>query len=278
MPRGQEFMTVGHLYRGIEDGLRGLVSRLGEHAVFVGSPRAQARPEIVQWPQLIAVTGLDSALAAVGEIIEQGEGARGDWRDAHYGRFLGMWEEYGELRRRDPAFEPAHPVLPAYTRQPFDITDQVPVVADPMAHRVAEVTTVAYELVLQLLLRFFTHTDETDEQLEMLIGSAIELMAGVVRPLGTALARLPFGPEHDDRTAGFAFEMYYQMTNFVPGREPSWALLRERMAVLVDRCAAAGAHDGAPDVVHAARDQADSLTAKISAHVPSELLPEGIKL
>ena len=48
MPRSQEFMTVGHLYRGIEDGLRGLASRLGEHAVFVGSPRAQARPEIVR--------------------------------------------------------------------------------------------------------------------------------------------------------------------------------------------------------------------------------------
>jgi Ferritin-like len=276
MPRGQEFMTVGHLYRGIEDGLRGLASRLGEHAVFVGSPRAQARPEIVQWPQLIAVTGLDSALGAIGEIIEQGEGARGDWRDAHYGRFLGIWEEYHELREQDPAFEPAHPVLPAYTRQPFDIRDPVVVVADPLAHRVAEITTVAYELVLQLLLRFFTHTEETDEQLETLIGSAIELMAAVVRPLGTALARLPFGPEHEDHTAGFAFEMYYQMTNFVPWREPSWALLRERMAVLVDRCAAVGAHEGAPDVVHAARDHADSITANIGAHVPSELLPQGI--
>ena len=275
MPRGQEFMTVGHLYRGIEDGLRGLVSRLGEHAVFVGSPRAQARPEIVQWPQLIAVTGLDSALAAIGEIIEQGEGARGDWRDAHYGRFLGIWEEYHELRRRDPEFEPAHPVLPAYTRQPFDLREPVAVVSDPLAHRVAEVTTVGYELVLHLLLRFFTHTDETDEQLEMLIGSAIELMAGVVRPLGTALARLPFGGEQADHTAGFAFEMYYQMTNFVPWREPSWALLRERTTVLADRCGALGSHEGAPDVVHTARDQADSIAAKIGAHVPTELLPEG---
>jgi len=273
MPRGQDFMTVGHLYRGIEDGLRTLAARLGEHAVFVGSPRAQARPEIVQWPQLIAVTGLDSALAAIGEIIEQGEGARGDWQDAHYGRFLAMWNEYQELRQRDPSFEAAHPVLPAYTHQPFDLRDPVPVVTDPLAHRVAEVTTVAYELVLQLLLRFFTHTDETDEQLETLIGSAIELMGAVVRPLGTALARLPFGPEHEDRTAGFAFEMYYQLTNFVPWREPSWALMRERMSALVDRCDAVGAHEGAPGVLHAARDQADSITAKIREHVPSALLP-----
>ena len=77
MPRGQEFMTVGHLYRGIEEGLRTLTDRFGERAVFVGSPRAQATPELLRWPQLIAVTGLDSALAAVGEIIEQGEGRAG---------------------------------------------------------------------------------------------------------------------------------------------------------------------------------------------------------
>jgi hypothetical protein len=83
LPRGQEFATIGHLYRGIAEGLRGLCARLGERAVFVGSPRAQATPELLQWPQLIAVTDLASALAAVEEIIEQGEGARGDWRTAH---------------------------------------------------------------------------------------------------------------------------------------------------------------------------------------------------
>jgi hypothetical protein len=98
MPHGQEFATVGHLYRGIRDGLRTLVAKTGEAAVFVGSPRAQATPELVHWPQLIAVTDLDSAIAAVDEIIEPGEGARGDWRNAHYGRFLTIWQEYRELR------------------------------------------------------------------------------------------------------------------------------------------------------------------------------------
>src|SRR5262245_26629306 len=46
LPRGQEFATVGHLYRGIADGLRTLSSRLGEGALFVGSARAQATPEL----------------------------------------------------------------------------------------------------------------------------------------------------------------------------------------------------------------------------------------
>jgi Ferritin-like len=120
-PRGQEFATVGHLYRGIADGLRTLSSRLGEPALFVGSPRAQATPELFQWPQLVAVSDLESALAAVEEIIEQGEGAQGDWNEAHYGRFLAVRQEFDALRRADPTFDPAGPVLAAYLRQPFDV-------------------------------------------------------------------------------------------------------------------------------------------------------------
>ena len=47
MPRTQDFLTVGHLYRAIEQGLRDLAGRLGERALFVGPPRAQATPETV---------------------------------------------------------------------------------------------------------------------------------------------------------------------------------------------------------------------------------------
>jgi hypothetical protein len=46
-PRGQEFATVGHLYRGIAAGLRTLTDRWGERALFVGSPRAQITPSLM---------------------------------------------------------------------------------------------------------------------------------------------------------------------------------------------------------------------------------------
>ena len=92
-------------------------------------------------------------------------------------------------------------------------------------------------LVLQLLNRFFTHTDETEQQLSTLIGAAISMMAGVLRPLATTLTTLPAGPPHEGRTAGFAFDVYYVLGNMVPWREPAWALLHERMALLVQRCA-----------------------------------------
>jgi hypothetical protein len=264
LPRGQEFATVGHLYRGIADGLRTLTRTLGEQGLFIGPPRGQATPELLHWPQLIAVTDLESAVAAVDEIIHQGEGAQGDWSHAHYGRFMGIWEEWEALRQEDPDFEPARPVVAAYLRQPFDIATPRPIITDPRAREVGELAVLAYEVTLQVLLRFFTHTDETDEQLGVLIDSAMRLMAGVLKRLATALTRLPVGPEHPGRTAGFAFEMYYMMTNTVPQMEPSWALLRERAGILAGRCAAIDAADpDLPDDVRAAGETAAEVAAAL---------------
>jgi len=273
MPRGQEFATIGHLYRGIDSGLRTLAARVGEMAVFVGSPRAQATPELFHWPQLIVVTDLTSASAAVAEIIEQGEGARGDWQHAHYGRFLNILQEYHEQLALDPSFEPTRPVLAAYTRQPFDSAAPVPIITEPLTHRVAELAALAYELVLQTLNRFFTHTDESDEQLGILVRVAVGTMAGVLRPLATELTRLPVGASHADCTAGFAFEMFYTMGNFVPWRESAWALLYERMSLLADRCATAATDPSEPGGIRQAHQRALALAALLAEHVPASLRP-----
>jgi len=77
VPQAQDFATVGHLYRGIEQGFRYLVDKYGEGQVFIGPPRAQATQQHFAWPELIAVTDLASAVKAIETIIEQGEGARG---------------------------------------------------------------------------------------------------------------------------------------------------------------------------------------------------------
>jgi hypothetical protein len=269
--RAQDFGTVGHLYRGIEQGLAGLSRRFGERGLFVGPRHTQATPELFRWPQLVAVHDLASATAAINEIIEQGEGARGDWRPAHYGRFLAIWEEYAKLTEADPAFEPAFPVIPAFTRQPYDITEPQPLLTEPLTRAIAEVFNLGYEVLLQILNRFFTHTDETDEQLQILVGAAFGLMAGVLRPLGRTLPRLPAGPGHPGRTAGPTFEMYYQFGNFVPWREPAWALLSERATMLATRSADAANLPGAPAAVNDAATAAAGIAAQLLAHVPEEL-------
>jgi len=56
-------------------------------------------------------------------------------------------------------------------------------------------------------------------------------------------------------------------SNFVPWREPAWALLRERMAFLAQKCA------DDSDVVGAAGETAALLADKLAAHVPARLRP-----
>ena len=94
-PHLQDFETVGHLYRSIEDGLASLAERLGEGAP-VHRPKGGRRrqPSTSSFDELAPVTDLASARAAIEVIVEQGEGARGDWRDAHFGRLVRMLDEY----------------------------------------------------------------------------------------------------------------------------------------------------------------------------------------
>src|SRR2546423_11908707 len=85
VPQPQDFATVGHLYRSIEEGFGHLAAKLGEDRLFVGPARAQARADDFRWPELVSVTDLGSAQRAIDTILEQGEGARGHWEPAHLG-------------------------------------------------------------------------------------------------------------------------------------------------------------------------------------------------
>src|SRR4051794_36990882 len=87
-PRLQDFDTISELYRSIEIGLERMAERLGEERLFVGPAAAQATPRQFRFPELLPVTNIASARAAIEVIVEQGEGARGDWRDAHFGRLI----------------------------------------------------------------------------------------------------------------------------------------------------------------------------------------------
>ena len=100
VPHAQDFKTVGHLYRSIEQGFAHLAAKYGESWLFVGPPRAQATQQHFGWPELVAVTDLASAQRAIDEILEQGEGPRGHWRDAHFGQFVRILDEYHQMKRQ----------------------------------------------------------------------------------------------------------------------------------------------------------------------------------
>jgi hypothetical protein len=243
----EEWHTVGHLYRGIEKGLAHLVERYGEAAVFIGPAKAQATTQVFEWTDLTAVTDLASASAAIEVIVEQGEGARGDWVKSHFGKFVGILEDFLSLRALDPTFEPARPVLPVYLRQPPDV-DQVTLIGDPLTRRVADLFNAVYEVTLQVQSRYFVHHGETPDELETLAKTAKHLMNWVMRTLGPVLTALPVGAEFPGRTAGPAFEIVRPAFFVLPHREAAWKILHERLETLAG-VSAGLAKEVAPDVM-----------------------------
>ena len=156
----QPWQTVGHLYRGIEAGLASLCARYGEDAVFIGPTRAQAVTDIFEWPELTTVTDLASARQAIETIVEQGEGARGNWITSHFGTFVGILEDLLAEQAADPAFNPARPVEPAFVRLPPDVQAGT-LIEDPATAQVADLANGLYEVTLQVLSRYYIHHGET---------------------------------------------------------------------------------------------------------------------
>lgn len=125
-PEAQEYHTIGQFYAAVEAGFRMLTDTLGEDAVFCGDPRRQLQEMHFSsgGGQVVAVHDLKSALAALAEIVEQGEGAArtevwdGDKdvfhpeRDqvAHFYRFVELKEgrrfRLGDTPQSGPTGEP----------------------------------------------------------------------------------------------------------------------------------------------------------------------------
>jgi CDGSH-type Zn-finger protein/truncated hemoglobin YjbI len=270
VPRPQDFRTVGHLYRSIEVGFAHLAEKYGPDWLFVGPPRAQATAENFHWTDLVTVTDLASAQRAVDTILDQGEGPRGQWRNAHFGQFVAILGEYQQMTKANPGFDPVRPVIAANVRPPQrDV--EVPLITDPLTARVGDLFNVGQEILLQIFARYFAHTDETDAQLKALADATIRLMVGVLEPLANVVTTLPAGPGYEGRTAGPSFELFYEADYFLPHREAAWTLLTERLDEAARFCGAVG-DDCSPvvaerlaPVIGALREIADSLAAHLPA-------------
>jgi hypothetical protein len=228
IPRGQDFATVGHLYRSIERGFAHLADKLGADRLFIGPAFQQADETTFGWPDLRPITGLAGANRAIERIVEQGEGARGDWANAHYGRFLAVLNEYRAMRQQDPGFEPAHPVVAAATRGVEGIEPDV-YISDPATGGCSDLFNAVYELVLQMIARYFAFGHETPEQRQILARAAVGLMFQAIKPLGLLLARLAVGPDHPGVTAGANFQLPYRASFLLPHRRSAWLRFAERL-------------------------------------------------
>jgi hypothetical protein len=265
VPSLQEFATVGHLYRGIEHGFRLLVDKYGEQRVFIGPSRAQATQQYFGWPELVAVADLASAVQAIETIVEQGEGARGDWQTSHYGQFFSIAQEYRSLKQQDPGFEPARPAVPAYAKPPSDTSEAV-LITDPLAASVSELFNACYEVMLQMITRYFIHGSDNEEELRILSGTAVDMMFVAIKPLGELLTRLPVGPDLPGKVAGPNFEIFH--TGYIlPHRHAAWAILHERLLEIASFCTRLGENQSTSSVLTAIEADVRKLATRLEPYL-----------
>src|SRR4029453_3995495 len=89
----------------------------------------------------------------------------------------------------------------------------------------------------------FQHSEETDEELEMLGQTSVLMMLQGIRPLGELLTRLPVGPRGPGGTPGPSF-MLTSATPVTSHKPAAWSILGERLLELAEVCG--GLTAGAP--------------------------------
>jgi len=199
------YETIAQFYDAVEDGLQYLTKELGEQQVFSGDPARQvtAGPFLHSGASVVAVTDLTTALAALEEIVEQGEGASrsevwdGD-RDifhpdrdevAHYYRFeelkLGRRYQRGDTPQSGPTGEPVTVDRDGVFAMPANPSRS----SDPEIRRAQEAFDNTYCTLLYLLEQAFNGEPA-------LIRDAIGTMFGL-KAQAAALMRPGAGPTFD---------------------------------------------------------------------------------
>jgi CDGSH-type Zn-finger protein len=235
LPEDDDFETIGQFYEAIEEALGRLSEELGEESLFCGDPARQVTDELYYGGsgRIIAVRDLASALAALEEIVEQGEGLQhqevwdGDRgmfhpeRDevAHYFRFeeiyLGRRYAPGDTPQSGPTGEPlavdwdaVHDMRPNPRSADYPEGSEIRAQLDEFNH--------SYSGVLHLL-------DETFNGSPSLLAVATGAMYGL-KAQAVDLMQLPSGD--GETTVGPSFE-------YVPPERRFWTPSEERRIVVL---------------------------------------------
>ena len=193
-PTAEDFDTISHLYRGIQQGFTTLARNVGEMALFVGNPHAQLGKDIMDLPGLVTVTDLDTAMQAIDIIVEQGEGGRQDAMDSHFARFSSMAKEYDDFLAEDPQFLPYRPVVADPVMfAPMDGAPGFHVKA-PQSARVLDLANATYALMLRLLASGSGIERGAAAARRIEIDGAVSLMH-VLHALSSLLTTLPASTE-----------------------------------------------------------------------------------
>jgi hypothetical protein len=112
--------------------------------------------------------------------------------------------------------------------------DGATVITNPDTNLVSQLFDVVYTTMLMMLMRYFGHSDQTEEQERSLQEAAFfPLMTAAIRPLGEILTLLPAFLELPSPTAGPSFACGRRPAQ-LPHREAAWKVLSIQLQFATD--------------------------------------------
>lgn len=230
MPTSGDYQTVGELYECIREGLIELSEKMGEEQLFCGSRKLQIGPLDSTLPGLTLVGNLQEALKAIDTIISQGEGAT-DIEDSHFQRFLGIKNEYLELLKDNPKFEPSRPCARnPVMRKPLNPENRV-WITEPLAARYMDLANTLYVLMLRVLVQIYSIDERSSISKKILINSSYTLMHGMAN-IAEALTFLKSSEEHPEILSGMSFAMVRSLAPLERNSEKK--ILSERIKEILE--------------------------------------------
>jgi len=238
----KQFDLIAKLYDEIED----LVSTIPEAHLFIGPHDAQFVNDslmpltirgisIAGAPlynvNLTAITNRETAVAAIKQLKEEGEGSRLEGgKESHFGIFLDILVAL--TTHGDPAFQPARPVL----SNPTIAGTGANRVTHPVTARAMALFDMCYETLTVMLSRYFAATDETPDDIYALERAAFfPMMTTVIRPLAECLTYMPAFENGDlSVLAGPSFVLPSNLA-FLPHHRAAFDLITQDYTQAIDQ-------------------------------------------
>jgi hypothetical protein len=240
--------TIGTLYARILRRLNELRNGALESDLFIGPHDAQVDSGLVLpsypdkeraniqplWDVVIRkVRNHKEAEAAIQRVREEGEAEA----DSHHTELMALSQELADHRRKNPGFAPIRDVAtnPCYaTEESPSAPTGCQLLTNATAVNVAAVFDLAYEVLLRMLMLFFSPSPLTRRHFEALQGLAfVPMMSLVIRPLGELLTYLPAVDATEPLRAGATFRCPLRIDRLPDATV--FSVIERQLAQLADR-------------------------------------------
>ncbi|PAX53473.1 ferritin-like domain-containing protein [Brunnivagina elsteri] len=230
--------SLSELYSQIRTGLQNIPDLFvvkkgnvgGEHRLFMRSSTNQKHPDYQ-----LQVDDLNSALFAIDVIVEQGEGCHTEsekFERSHYQQFRRLADALAQEQTIEPEtgykipWNPSYPALRNPSLCDRDYNTNVVTVAE--TRTVMEIFNECYFLMTLLMVQHFGLTPTGSLRRSKLMNAGIDVMTGMMRPLGELLMSLPSGKR--GKTAGASFQI--DSPSYIPNPEVAMGVISKKFTEL----------------------------------------------